>query len=362
MKSSKFLDVFYKNNIRYFSGVPDSCLSELINCLMSNKYNKKIKHFIAPNEGIAISLAAGHYLATNQVPCIYLQNSGFGNATDPITNLCSKNVYDIPLFLIIGWRGKPGTKDEPQHIMQGTSILKSLKNFNITYYDSENMTLNKLSKIINETKRKNRITALLVAKNYFEKLNTKFRKKNHIKRSEAINSLLTNLKINYKIVSSTGFNSREILLQNSMKKTAFYLIGAMGHTLGVSLGSLNHDNKTLVCVDGDGSFYMHQGSFALLKKKHKLIYFLLDNSSHESVGIVNIDYKLKSFKDFAKSVGFKKYIKVDRLSQLDKCFKSIKVKNLPIFIHVKTTLETNKNLPRPTHKELQKFKQDFIKE
>ena len=153
-----------------------------------------------------------------------------------------------------------------------------------------------------------------------------------------------------------------VLLQNSQKKTAFYLIGAMGHTLGVSLGSLNHDNKTLVCVDGDGSFYMHQGSFALLKKNHRLVYLLLDNSSHESVGVVNIDYKLKSFKDFAKSVGFKKYVKIDKLSQLDKCFKSLVLKNLPIFIHVKTSIEVNKNLPRPTLKELQKFKNDFIKE
>ena len=177
MKSSKFLDVFYKNKIRYFSGVPDSCLSELINCLMSNKYKKKFQHTIAPNEGVAISLAAGNYLATNKIPCIYLQNSGFGNATDPITNLCSRNVYDIPLILIIGWRGKPGTNDEPQHIMQGTSIRKSLKNFDIPYYDSAKLTLDKLSKIIKETKKKNQITAILVAKNYFEKSNIKWKKK-----------------------------------------------------------------------------------------------------------------------------------------------------------------------------------------
>ena len=168
--------------------------------------------------------------------------------------------------------------------------------------------------------------------------------------------------MNFKLISSVGYNSREILLQNhSKKKSPFYLIGGMGHTLAVSLGSLNSENKCLVCVDGDGSFYMHQGSFSLLKKDHKLIYYLLDNSSHESVGEVNLNFSMKNFKDFAKSVGFKKYIKITSLNQLTSCFKNLKKNSLPIFIHVITNIERNANLPRPSAKELKKIKYDFIK-
>ncbi len=361
MLASKLLDLFYKKNIRFITGVPDSCTSELSKFLLFEK-NKKFTHLIAPNEGTAVSLGIGHYLTTKKIPCIYLQNSGFGNATDPITNLCHNYVYGIPLILLIGWRGKPGLKDEPQHIIQGSTICKTLKNYNIPFYDTNKISLKKISNIINLTKKKNQITALLIDKNFFDKKKFKFTKKrNKVNRSDAINSLLKNLKMKFKLISSVGFNSREILLQNKFKKKSpFYLIGGMGHTLAVSLGSLNSENKCLVCVDGDGSFYMHQGSFSLIKKDHKLIYCLLDNSSHESVGEVNLNYSMKNFKDFAKSVGFKKYIKITSLNQLNSCFKNLKKNTLPIFIHIITNIERNTNLPRPSAKELKKIKQDFM--
>lgn len=361
MLANKLLDLFYKKNIRFIAGVPDSCTSELSKTLLEKKY-KNFTHLIAPNEGVAVSLGVGHYLTTKKIPCIYLQNSGFGNATDPITNLCHSHVYGIPLILLIGWRGKPGLNDEPQHIIQGSTICKTLKNFKIPYYDSNKITLNKISRIIDVTKKKNQITAILIDKNYFNKKKSKIiKQKKMINRSDVIRSLLKNLKINYKLISSTGFNSREILLQNNTRiKSPFYLIGAMGHTLGVALGSLNSQNKSLVCVDGDGSFYMHQGSFSLLKKKHKLIYCLLDNSSHESVGEVNLNYSIKSFEHFAKSVGFRKYIKITKLENLTSCFKKLKKKDMPIFIHVITNIEKNTNLPRPSVKELKKIKQDFM--
>ena len=363
MLASKLLDLFYKKDIRFITGVPDSCTSELSKYLLNRK-NKKFTHLIAPNEGTAVSLGIGHYLTTNKIPCIYLQNSGFGNATDPLTNLCHKYVYDIPLILLIGWRGKPGIKDEPQHIIQGSTIRKTLNNYKIPYYDTNKISINKISNIIDLKKKKNQITALLIDKNFFDKKKSKFKKnRNKINRSDAINSLLKNLKMNCKLISSTGFNSREILLQNHLKdKSPFYLIGGMGHTLAVTLGSLNSENKCHVCVDGDGSFYMHQGSFSLLKKEHKLIYCLLDNSSHESVGEVNLNYSMTNFKDFAKSVGFKRYIKITRLNKLNSCLRNLKKNNLPIFIHVITNIERNANLPRPSVKELKKIKQDFMNE
>lgn len=362
MHPSKFLNLFYKKNIKFISGVPDSCTGPLSKALIENKENKFI-HNIAPNEGTAVALGTGYYLATKQMPCIYMQNSGLGNATDPLTNLCNKTVYEIPLLLLIGWRGKPGSNDEPQHIIQGNALTTTLKSYGIKYYDARKISLNKISKIIDLTKKKNQISAILIDQNFFDKekdQTTKTSKK--IFRSEAIKYLLKNIKPNYKIISSTGYNSREILLQDSQnKKKTFYLVGAMGHTLAVALGAEQDKKKIIVCVDGDGSFYMHMGSFSLIKKSTKLIYYLLDNSSHESVGNVKLNYKIKDIKNFAKSVGFKKYIKITDLKNLIKHLKEIKTDNLPIFFHVITKIEYNQNLPRPSKEKLIKIKNDFLK-
>ena len=135
----------------------------------------------------------------------------------------------------------------------------------------------------------------------------------------------------------------------------------MGHTLAVALGAEQNKKKTIVCVDGDGSFYMHMGSFSLIKRTTNLIYYLLDNSSHESVGDVKLNYKINDIKNFAKSVGFKKYIRINDPKNLDKCLKGIKTSSLPIFIHVITRIEHNKDLPRPSNKTLIKIKNDYLK-
>ena len=143
--------MFEKKNINFFSGVPDSCTLQFCNQLLKTK---KIKNIVAANEGIAVSLGVGHFLATKRIPCIYLQNSGIGNATDPITNLCEKNIYNIPLLLLIGWRGAPGIKDEPQHYLQGKILTKILKLYGIKYIViKSNKDLNKVVKLINYSKK-----------------------------------------------------------------------------------------------------------------------------------------------------------------------------------------------------------------
>ena len=86
-----------------------------------------IQHLITANEGSAIALAVGQYLSTGQPSLVYMQNSGLGNAINPIISLASKKVWSIPMVLIIGWRGSYGIKDEPQHEQQGQVTEKFLK-------------------------------------------------------------------------------------------------------------------------------------------------------------------------------------------------------------------------------------------
>ena len=117
----KFYNELIEQGIDFFTGVPDSLLKEFCLCIDNNM--PKNKHLIASNEGNAIAIAAGHFLATKSIPVVYMQNSGIGNAINPLLSLCDPDVYSIPMLIIIGWRGEPGVKDEPQHNVKGKITL-----------------------------------------------------------------------------------------------------------------------------------------------------------------------------------------------------------------------------------------------
>ena len=119
---------FHKNDIKFFSGVPDSVLK---NSRFFLEKKNKSQHITAANEGLAISSCIGYYLSTGKLPCAYMQNSGLGNAINPIISVANQKVYSIPILLLIGWRGAPGIKDEPQHLVKGAITTKLLKLLNI---------------------------------------------------------------------------------------------------------------------------------------------------------------------------------------------------------------------------------------
>merc|ERR1719247_1754377 len=115
----------------FFVGVPDSLLKDFCS-YMTDKVEKE-EHLIAVNEGTALAHAAGFHMATGRIACVYLQNSGLGNRVNPLLSLCSPKVYSIPTLLLIGWRGEPGKKDEPQHNVQGKLTPGLLKEMNVPY-------------------------------------------------------------------------------------------------------------------------------------------------------------------------------------------------------------------------------------
>ena len=124
-----FYEYLENKKINFFTGVPDSLLQEFCTLL-----EKKDNNVIAANEGNAIAIAAGYHLATNEIPFVYLQNSGLGNCINPLTSLTNKEVYSIPLILMIGWRGEPGINDEPQHLKPGASLIRQLELLDIPYF------------------------------------------------------------------------------------------------------------------------------------------------------------------------------------------------------------------------------------
>ena len=151
LSSYKLHQFLIQQKINFFCGVPDSVLKNLTNIIDANK---KSKNIICTNEGSAISLAIGNHLQNKSLNCVYMQNSGLGNALNPLISIADKKVYSIPLLLIIGWRGAPKQKDEPQHLTQGQITLKLLKLLNIKYIILENdKDIKKIKPIIKRAKK-----------------------------------------------------------------------------------------------------------------------------------------------------------------------------------------------------------------
>ncbi len=364
ISTEKFIHTLLKNKIDFFCGVPDSCLNNFINGVIKNKK----KNIIAPNEGSAVAYGIGHYLKTKKVPLIYLQNSGIGNAADPLTSLCPKSVYSIPLVLLIGWRGSPRLKDEPQHKLTGKIITKLLKLFEIkTLILRSNKDLKKTDHLIKFSKKNKKPVALLIEPKTFTKISIKKTKKNenYVFRPYVIEKILQLINKKTKIISTVGYASREIYQIRRSKKLNngkdFLMVGGMGHTAMTALGVSSNTKKNVLCIDGDGSFVMHMGGIATIGKYggRNFIYILLDNNSHESVGVQPTISNNLNFKNISIGFGFKKYFLLKTKREVDLKLKKILKLNGPIFLHIKTKVGTLSKLVRPSN--MVNLKQNFMK-
>ena len=291
-------EIFYqfliKQGINFFTGVPDSLLKELCYCIQKN--TSDAQHIIASNEGNAIALATGHYLSYKQLPIVYMQNSGFGNAINPLLSLTSNAVYAIPMVIFVGWRGEPNIQDEPQHMLQGKIMINLLESCQIKYdilpqdiEQAQKKIISAIDHIISHPEP----FVFLIKKNTFSKYESEYSITNNYKlsRSEVIKIISNQLSDDDILLGSTGKISREIYqcrekLYSSLKMD-FLNIGAMGHLNQIALMlAINHPDRRVVCLEGDGSMLMHLGGLAILgsKKPKNLKHFILNNGCHESVG------------------------------------------------------------------------------
>jgi phosphonopyruvate decarboxylase len=358
-------NILKKNNSDFFTGVPDSVLKELSVYLQSKSLNK---HIIASNEGAAVSIGIGYYLSTKKIPCIYMQNSGLSNALNPLISIANKKVYSIPLVLIIGWRGSPKKKDEPQHNVKGKITLDILKLLKIKYtIIRKKSDILKFNKQIKKAKKTNEIVACLLEQGTLKENNNKLKKRDYYNLNKEIffKSLLENLDKKSKLISSTGYNSRELIYirkKYQLKKgNDFYMVGGMGHTSSVALGYSLFSKKKTICIDGDGSFLMHLGSIktagTFAKKNFK--YILLNNNTHDSVGGQSTYTENINLEKLSKSLGFKKFYCIKNNINLKKNIKNFLSGSSLNFLEVRVTNNKIKNLPRP--KNLIKIKDKFMK-
>lgn len=288
-----FYDSLIKREINFFTGVPDSLLKDI--CAYIADHSKPENNVITANEGGAIALGAGYHLATNKVPLIYMQNSGIGNAINPLLSLVDKEVYSIPMILMVGWRGEPGVKDEPQHIKQGRVLLEMFNSIEIPYLiiDKDSDFDKSIDELYNKAIDLSGPVALIVKKGAFSTYQLANNEKENweMSREEALSEILQYIPKDAVIVSTTGMLSRELFeireRRDQSHQTDFLTVGSMGHSLQIASGiALSKPNKMVYCLDGDGAAIMHLGNYAVAGslKLPNLRVIVFNNEAHDSVG------------------------------------------------------------------------------
>jgi len=282
--------------VEFISGVPDTLLNDF--CLGLDSYWDKEQHVLAANEGNAIALAAGYHIATNTVPFVYMQNSGMGNSMNPLISLTDKCIYSIPMVILIGWRGQPGSGDWPQHQRQGELSPVLLDALNIPYKildENEESSLASIEWSVEEARKTHQPTALLVKKNVLaKKEKSGFDESDQIyglSREEAIKQIISELPDDTLFVASTGRITRELhAIRDSLGQSHehdFLNVGAMGHAVSIAAGiAIAHPNRIVACLDGDAAALMHMGSLPITAniELENLFHIVLNNGIHESVG------------------------------------------------------------------------------
>lgn len=359
MKAEEF--VIYlteKLGAGYFTGVPDSLLKPFISEIM-NRYGISERHIIAANEGNALALAAGYHLATGGIPCVYMQNSGQGNMLNPFASLAAPEVYRIPCVFIVGWRGEPGVKDEPQHIFQGQITKELMDILKIeTIILSKESSLEELMAAERKLKSllaEGRSIAFIVKKGALESTSKVcYGNEFEMLREDIIEEIVKAAKED-PIISTTGKASRELFeireKRGESHKYDFLTVGSMGHASGVALEvALNKKAVRVWCIDGDGAVLMHMGSMAVIgaNRPENLIHVLINNEAHETVGGMPTVSPKVDFLKIAEGCGYTGIYQVKTLDTLKDVLQKVRASKELSFIEIKASLGAREDLGRPT--------------
>jgi len=352
-----FIKTLEANGITFFAGVPDSLLKNV--CAYITDHSSKENNLITANEGAAVGVAAGHYLATGQIPMVYMQNSGLGNTVNPLLSLADEKVYSIPMLLMIGWRGEPGVHDEPQHVKQGEVTLPLLGTMGIPYIvlpEEDIAAAAAIGAVITDCKNTHKPHAIVIKKGTFGsyKLRNKAENSYPLCREDALKLVTGQLPNDAIVVSTTGKLSRELYeYRDAMKQSHesdFLTVGSMGHSSSIALGiALAKPERKVFCFDGDGAFIMHMGALTNIGNlaPTNYIHVLFNNGAHESVGGqptlgFNIDVEA-----IAKACGYAHAVNVETEDEINKAISDALASQGPSLIEIKVSINSREDLGRP---------------
>jgi len=358
IKCQEFYKALTSEKIDFFAGVPDSLLKDF--CAYLADQAAPDSHIITANEGNAVALACGYHLSTGRIGLVYMQNSGLGNAINPLVSLADAEVYRLPVLLLIGWRGEPGGRDEPQHRKQGvvTQPLLDVLNIPFEILPADPSVAEKVIKnAIAFIKKEGKPFALIARKSTFEKYRTRSANDNRsvLSREEAISLIIAKLGPDDLVVATTGKTSRELFeLRGKMGQghgNDFLVIGSMGHSSQIALGiALNQKKRQIYCLDGDGSVIMHMGALAIngAQKAPNFKHIILNNGVHDSVGGQPTAASGLDFPAIAFACGYKQAWQVASKKDLSAKIDLLKGCSGPALLEIKVKVGARDNLGRPT--------------
>ncbi len=365
------LSALKESGVEFISGVPDSTLKDL---LIEISQTTGMQHQAAACEGSAVSIAAGYSLITNNYSCVYMQNSGLTNALSPFLSMTANRIFNIPLIFVIGWRGEPGTVDEPQHCMVGEITLQILSWMNIKPLLYTKSTLDiEVKSYLNKKMSAGTNMAILVKKGT---LNTKIKNQTEIQqkggitakeipRKQSLLTILNSIPKGSLVFTGIGYTSREIM---KLKEEGigsdirpFPCIGGMGFSSHFAIGSsIGNKEKKVYCIDGDGSFLMQgMGNTVVSNISVNLVHIVLNNRVHNSVGGFPTCSPNLCLSQIAKSLRYTKSVTVSELNELEIVLLEAAQTKGSYFIEILCGTQIMDDLPRPKES-LSIIKEKFI--
>lgn len=342
--------------VKFFTGVPDSLLNDF--CLYMTNNISDNRHVMAANEGNAIGIAAGNYMATGNIPLVYMQNSGIGNATNPLLSLTHDCVYGIPLILVIGWRGDPSINDHAQHKKQGELTPVLMKDMDIPYeiLDNDDTVIEKFTWAVNKAREISSPVALIAKKAILTQKEKKqvYPESRLMNREEAVSAVLDVFGEDAVYLGTTGRATREVHEQLKMHGIGegheWQNVGSMGHVSSVGLGlALACPDKRIVVFDGDAAAVMHMGALATncRYKAGNLIHIVLNNGVNESVGGQQSAGQLIDLTSVAKACGYRNVgHAVETKEELQQVLKTLPGDDMPTFVDVYVRQGIRPDMPK----------------
>jgi phosphonopyruvate decarboxylase len=340
-------------------GVPDSLLKS-VNAEL--EVTNEIRHITASNEGSAVGLGIGSFLATGLPSLIYLQNSGLGNTVNPLLSLADKGVYGIPMVLLIGWRGMPGEADEPQHKTQGEITLELLDLMSIPTLILPAETKEGIEMLLQAFRRAldYRTPVALVAKRGVFGVQksaeqAEYSNSFELSREEALGIIYPWVDKDDKIVSTTGMLSRELdeLLESdasAKKPRAFYVVGGMGHASSIALGiGVSNNGERVWCLDGDGAAIMHLGSLTTIANQapSNFVHVVFENGTHDSVGGQPLNLWKSSLMEIARGAGYVSLFSASTANEIEDILKRFPATPGPVFLSIRVKPGNRPDVKRP---------------
>lgn len=359
IKAESFIQAAQKHGFDFYTGVPCSLLTPFINYVIDDN---TLQYVIAANEGEAVSIAAGAELGGKH-SIVMMQNSGLGNAINPLTSLHA--IFKIPVLLIVTWRGEPGQADEPQHKLMGeiTVELLELMKIDWAYFPSNEGEIEAvLNQAVLSMKEKQTPFALVMKKGSVEscELNSQPKTKplnnlpykqnsrsSQYTRQQVLQSIQASVSDSTLLIATTGYTGRE-LYALADKPNQFYMVGSMGCASSIALGlALSQPHRKIIVLDGDGALLMRMGALATIgyERPPNLLHIVLDNQRHESTGGQFTVSDSIDFCSIAAACGYEYMLSTTEIEEL-KTVVSSPCQQLS-FVHIKITPGIPDKLPRP---------------